>query len=137
MRLAPEETPLVRLLLFCSLPLLLGALFLVRLAPEFVLGVAHCPLRQGTGFPCPTCGGTISLVHLVNGSWIRAVYANPLVVLLTVLYVPVAIYATAATLVPRWRRRLHLPHSASRTARWLVILLVGLNWAWLAWRYVL
>ncbi len=136
MKLVPEESPLLRLLLFSLLPLLVGALIVVRLAPDFVLAVAHCPLREITGFPCPTCGGTLSANHLVMGHWTQAVHANPLVVLVFVLYGIVAGYATIATLVPRWRRWLQLTRQEKRTAKRVAILLVALNWAWLIWRYL-
>ena len=100
-------------------------------APDFVLGVAHCPLRESSGFPCPTCGGTLTATHLASGNWDQAVRANPLVALLALGYVPVAAAALAATIVPRWRRSLSLTPSEKKTARWLAVLLVVLNWAWL------
>ncbi len=136
MKPVPENSPLLRLLLFSFLPLLLGALVLVRLVPEFVLGIVHCPLRETTGIPCPTCGGTISLTHLAAGDWGQALRANPLVVLATAVYIPLAVYAAAATVVPRWRRSLRPSAIEKRTARWLAILLVILNWAWLVQRYL-
>ncbi|MDX2472689.1 MAG: hypothetical protein QNL91_03185, partial [Candidatus Krumholzibacteria bacterium] len=52
------------------------------------------------------------------------------------LYVLLAVYATAATVVPSWRRSLQLTATEKRTARWLAILLLALNWAWLVRRYL-
>ena len=136
MLLVPEKSPTLRLLLFSFFPLLLGALILVRMAPDFILGLAHCPLRDITGFPCPTCGGTLAATNLVQAHWLAALTANPMLVLLGALYVLAAGYATAATLVPRWRRSLVLSTHEKRTAKWLAILLLVLNWAWLVKRYL-
>jgi hypothetical protein len=136
MKLVPESTPTFRLVIFSLLPLLLGALVLLRLAPDAVLAVVHCPLRETTGVPCPTCGGTLSLTQLVSGDWRAAFAANPLVFLTSVGFFLTAGYAAAATLVPPWRRALHLTPTEKRTARWLAVLLIVLNWAWLARRYL-
>ncbi|MDX2473312.1 MAG: DUF2752 domain-containing protein [Candidatus Krumholzibacteria bacterium] len=136
MKIGPENSPVARLLLFAFFPLLIGALILVRMAPDFVLGLAYCPLRESTGFPCPTCGGTLAATHLVGHHWLAAVAANPLLVGLGGLYVLLAIYATAATVVPSWRRSLQLTATEKKTARWLAILLLALNWAWLVRRYL-
>jgi hypothetical protein len=131
MKLIPEASPVLRLLLFSCLPLLIGGWILARLAPDFILGVAHCPLRDMTGFPCPTCGGTLTATHLTQGHWVAAVQVNPLVVLGAVVYLLAAVHATAATLVPAWRRSLQLSPPEKRTARLMAVLLLILNWAWL------
>ena len=136
MKLVPEASPLPRLLLFSFLPLALGALLLVRVAPDFVLGVAHCPLRETTGFPCPTCGGTLTAAHAAQGHWGAACRANPLIVLGGAVYFMAAGYAMVATVAPRWRRSLQLTAREKKTARYLAILLLGLNWAWLVHLYL-
>ena len=136
MKLAPETSPLLRLLLFSFLPLLIGALILVSLAPGLALNLAHCPLRDITGFPCPTCGGTQTATHVVQGHWWSALQANPMVLLLGVAYVLAAVYAGLATLIPSWRRSLQLTAHEKRTARLLAVLLLFLNWAWLVYRYL-
>lgn len=136
MKVIPEASGVPRLLLVGFLPLLLGTLLLTRLAPDFVLKVAHCPLREMTGFPCPTCGGTLTTNHLVHGHWWAALSLNPLVVLLAVTYILAAIYATVATVIPAWRRSIQLSPTEKRTTRLMAVLLVMLNWAWLVWVYL-
>ncbi len=125
-----------RLILFSLLPLVIGLLLLARLAPELVLRVAHCPWRETTGFPCPTCGSTLAATALVHGQLGTALRANPLVMLLGLVFAAGAAYAVVATLVPRWRRSLALTTGESRTARWLAALLLVLNWIWLTVRYL-
>ncbi len=136
MRLVPENSPTTRLILFSISPLLVGALLLVRMAPDFILQIAHCPLRDMTGMPCPTCGGTLAATRLVHAHWLEALAANPLVVVVAAVYVLIAGGALAMTLVPSWRRSLALSAQEKRTARWLAILLLILNWAWLVKRYL-
>lgn len=41
-------------------------------------GPVLCPVRRATGRPCPGCGGTRSLVHLVHGDLRGAAAAHPL-----------------------------------------------------------
>lgn len=136
MKLLPESSPVFRLSIFSLLPAMLGALLLLRLAPDTVLAFVHCPLREITGIPCPTCGGTRALSHLAAGDWSAAVAANPLVILAGSGFLLTALYATAATLRPAWRRALALTPNEKRSARWLAILLIVLNWAWLARRLI-
>ncbi len=136
MKLVPEDSPLLRLLLICFLPLVVGLFVLVRLAPDFVLTVAHCPLREGTGLPCPTCGSTLAVTQMAAGNWGQALRSNPLVVAAGVAYLILGTGAAVATVAPRWRRALQLTPAEKKTARWLAVLLVLLNWAWLLPRYL-
>ena len=41
------------------------------------LGLAPCAFRALTGLPCPTCGLTTSVCHLVRGQWREAMQAHP------------------------------------------------------------
>jgi len=40
-----------------------------------------CPLRALTGIPCPLCGGTTVFIELGSGRPVRAVLANPVVLI--------------------------------------------------------
>lgn len=70
-------------------------------------GPVLCPVRRATGRPCPGCGGTRSLVHLVHGDLRSAVAAHPLGPVLGVLLVAWAVGGrrTTGTRVDprRWR----------------------------------
>ena len=46
-----------------------------RVGVEFTL----CPLKQITGHPCPTCGGTRAVLALLQGHFAEALWLNPLV----------------------------------------------------------
>ena len=41
-------------------------------------GPVLCPVRRASGRPCPGCGGTRSLVHLLHGDLRGAAAAHPL-----------------------------------------------------------
>lgn len=42
------------------------------------LGLPPCPLHLFTGYPCPGCGLTTSVSHLLDGHWSAAIAAHPL-----------------------------------------------------------
>lgn len=79
-----------------------------------------CPLKEVTGWPCPTCGATRALFALVRGEFVAALALNPAVVALAALYAVFALYAgvTLAGGLPRLRL---VPGAGDRrSARWLV-----------------
>ncbi len=39
--------------------------------------VIVCPIKIISGYPCPSCGSTRSLVKLIEGDFLGAIYANP------------------------------------------------------------
>lgn len=124
----------MRLLLFAALPLAVGGLLLARLAPAFLLEIAHCPQREMTGVPCPTCGGTLALTRLAAGDVAAAWAANPLVLGLVIGGLVAALWATVTTLVPAWRRSLDLAAGQRKTAVVAAVVLVIVNWVVLALR---
>lgn len=116
-----------------ALPLLLlmtGALLAARLYPDLVFGLSHCRLRDITGLPCPTCGGTHSAVSLVAGRWTEAILANPVTLLAMVLLVVWALYGLAATVIPSWRRSLDLSRGEKKAARIGAAVLFVVAWLW-------
>ena len=134
MRLVPESSPLPRLVVLVLGGLGLGGLAAIRRLPQSVLDLVHCPLRDATGLPCPTCGGTHAAMALAAGRFAEAWRANPLVTACTVGGACWVLCAAAATLLPAWRRDLILSPAEKTTARALGVLAVVLGWAWLLWQ---
>lgn len=66
------------------------------------LGLPECSFRQLTGVPCPQCGMTTSLCHLVRGRPAAALRANPGGVLLGGLLVVLAPWCLLVSLQGRW-----------------------------------
>lgn len=56
-----------------------------RVADHLATQPSLCPLFAVTGVPCPSCGGTRALVHLVAGDPVSALASNPGVTLSAVL----------------------------------------------------
>jgi hypothetical protein len=130
MRLVPEHSPLPRLLVFPFGILAVGGLILAWTRPALLLGMAHCPLRDLTGIPCPTCGGTHAALALAHGRFATAFTANPLVAVGLVLLGLWLLWGVLATLVPPLRRQMTLSAREKRTARILAVLLLGATWIW-------
>ena len=130
MRLVPEINSLPRLLVFPFGLLTLFGFLAVRLAPEKVMQLAHCPLRDLTGLPCPTCGGTHAAVSLANGRLAEAFAASPLVAGGAILFALWLFAGVATTVVPAWRRSLELSPGEKRTARVLAVLIGVCGWIW-------
>ena len=97
-------------------------------------GISICIVRNVTGVPCPGCGTTRSVVHVLHGEILDAVTTNPLGLLA----------AGALTLLPLWigadlvRGRASLMHAyavlnqqlARRAVLVVVVLLVLCLWTW-------
>lgn len=128
MHLAPEKSSLGRLLVFPFGLLVLLGVALVRFQPDLVLRLAHCPLRDMTGVPCPTCGGTQAAVALVQGRWVEAVAANPLVALGGLGLGLWILTGVTATVFPGLRRELVLTDREKKTARVLAVVLLVTSW---------
>ena len=134
MRLVPEKSPLPRLLVFPFGLLALFGLAASRFATDQVLLLAHCPLRDLTHLPCPTCGGTHAAVALTHGRLAEAFMSSPLVAGGLVLFSFWLTAGLVTTLVPAWRRELELRTREKRTARVLAVLIILCGWAWVIYR---
>jgi len=130
MRLVPEKSSLPRLLVFPFGILAVFGLCLVRFKPDLVLRLAHCPLRDMTGVPCPTCGGTHAAVALANGRFADAFAANPLVAVGLVVFGVWLLNGLLMTMSPGLRRDLVFSPREKRTARLLAVLLILAAWVW-------
>jgi hypothetical protein len=89
-----------------------------------------CRFEQLVGLPCPTCGATGALLALARGDLGEALARHPLVTLAVVGLAVWSAWGLAATIVPRWRRRLELDPGDGRRVVWSVLGLVAASWAW-------
>lgn len=111
---------------------------IVALAVAFWLPAAgvpmlECRFRRWTGFPCPTCGYTRGVKAVLHGELRRALSDCPAAVLVTVVFVIMALTSVTALLRGRpWpvngdtavRRR------QASVGFLVVMVLVLLNWIW-------
>lgn len=93
--------------------------------------VLLCPLKRGTGIPCPTCGMTRSLLALCEGEVLDALRLHPLtppLALGAVLYVP---YALIVSTAGSSRLRVSVSDVEAKAVRIAVVTTVALLWAFL------
>lgn len=135
MQLVPENSHWPRLLVFPLLLVAASGLIFVRFQPSLAYKLAYCPLRDTTGIPCLTCGGTHSVVELVQGRWLEALSANPLVALGTVIFLIWSVYALMATMVPVLRRSPALGNKEKRAVKLMTTLFLLGTWAWEIWQF--
>ena len=107
-----------------------GAVLVLRVNP---LGILHpCPLRQLTGIPCPTCGGTAAFRALLSGNLVGAIRDNPMVAAISML---VAASGIGALAVLPWADRFRPAPRLLRPATLAILVaLIFLNWAYLILR---
>jgi hypothetical protein len=86
--------------------LFLGRVVAVR-SSGFSTGPSVCLFRNVTGLPCPFCGSTRSVGHILQGEFSAALYSNPLgyfgLAFLVVLFIsPSTIKGTSDYLAKKW-----------------------------------
>ena len=95
----------IRLLALLAL-FFLGRVMAVR-SSGFSTGPSVCLFRNVTGLPCPFCGSTRSVGHILQGEFSAALYSNPLgyfgLAFLVVLFIsPSTIKGTSDYLAKKW-----------------------------------
>lgn len=90
-----------------------------------------CRFKAFTGFPCPTCGTTRSLVHLANGDLPGSLLMNPAVTLGMIAALLWFLSNTIIVLFDTSRITISLTRSESNTARIAVLALLLFNWYYL------
>jgi hypothetical protein len=101
------------------------------------LPTPRCMWHELTGLPCPGCGGTRCLRHLLSGRLSAAFAMNPLVFL---GLASVALYDVYAAVVLAFRlprlRIESVPRWLGNLARFGAVAALLANWAWLIARKV-
>lgn len=96
------------------------------------LGLAPCRMMEWTGVPCPGCGVTTSLTHVLHGSPLEALAVQPFGLITAVALPLLALWALAVHL-----RGGDLYLTLARTRRtWLpaLLLLMGASWIYKLFR---
>jgi len=100
----------------------------------FPLGrvTVRCVFKALTGWPCPTCGMTRSLIHLRQLDLVGAFLANPLIATFALFAIAYVLYAWVAILFGTRRIRLVVTRSWEPTLlRVLAVAVVLGNWIYL------
>lgn len=97
-------------------------------------GIGICPIKIVTGYPCPSCGSTRSVIHIFQGNFVDALRTNPIGFILFL----------GLTLSPPWilfdiitrKRSLYLfflkveKFVRVKSVAIILTLLVVINWIW-------
>ncbi len=110
----------------------LAAFACVYLWFHLKLRTPSCAFHELTGWPCPACGSTRCLRHLLAARWNAALQINPLAALTMAATLIFDLYAATVLLfrLPRLRWDFMTAQTA-RLLRIATLTLLALNWAWL------
>jgi hypothetical protein len=116
--------------------LLYGGIALLTLCAARFLPILpflpSCPLHDLTGFPCPTCGASRSIVHLSQGNFLSSFALNPLTAICVTAAVVYFFYSVIAALFFFPKLELQLADKEKNIARSGAVLLIFSNWLYLA-----
>jgi len=96
------------------------------------LPLSSCVVWRTTGIPCPTCGATRCVIHLIHARLTQAFLVNPLIFMSLVFIALYDAYALAvvALRLPRLRDVRLSPRAANMVRAGAVVILLA-NWAYL------
>ena len=106
-----EIKALQRVTFSIRLLILLAFLVLARVlamrSSGFSTGPSLCMFRNVTGLPCPFCGSTRSVGHILLGDFSAALYSNPLgyfglAFVILLLLSPITVKRASAYLAKKW-----------------------------------
>ncbi len=110
--------------------IVLLALVIARFPPVLSL-IPDCTFRVLTGFPCPTCGSTRSLVHLSHARFLPAFVMNPLASFILIGMSIGFFYGIITLFLKLPRVRISLSDAEKDRVRKTAFLIVLLNWLYL------
>lgn len=118
-----------------ELGIIYGSIAVLALAAARFLPVLQiapsCAFKVLTGFPCPTCGSTRSMVHLAHAEFTAAFAMNPLICTVFFAAVFTLLYGTSAFLFRFPRITICLSELEKRTIRAAAGMALLLNWFYL------
>ena len=97
-------------------------------------GTSVCLIKHATGYACPSCGSTRSVIALLNGDLSSAIYQNPIGIILLIMLVTIPPwifydYKTRTSSFLYAYQSLEIWIKQKRVAVPLAIV-VALNWIW-------
>jgi hypothetical protein len=90
-----------------------------------------CLFKEFTGFPCPTCGTTRSLVNLAKGDLQGSLLMNPAFALAMIVTIFWFLYNSIIVVFNTSRFALSLTRPESDTVRVAALAILLLNWCYL------
>jgi len=127
----PAEGPSIHALGFAGVAAALLAAAAILPLDRPPLSLLVCPLRAGTGWPCPFCGCSHAFAHFVRGEFASAALSSPLGTALALLCA--AHLVLTALRLSGLRLRIPEPRLSSSGRLACAAVLVA-NWAFVAAR---
>lgn len=96
--------------------------------------IGACFIKSSTGFPCPSCGSTRSIVALLHGNFHKALYLNPLgylvglIMILVPFWILVDLINKKSSLFYFYRKIEIILGNKKYTA--FAVLIILCNWIW-------
>jgi hypothetical protein len=90
-----------------------------------------CAFKGFTGFPCPACGSTRSIIHLAHGDFLSSLAMNPLASAGSIGIIIFFLYSVLTLASDKPRLCIELSEREKKAIRAGVVLLVLANWSYL------
>jgi len=90
-----------------------------------------CPIHDLTGFPCPTCGSSRSIVYLAQGNFLSSFTVNPLAALCIVATVMYFLYSLVAFTFDIPIIKLQISEKGKNITRFCAFSVIFVNWLYL------
>lgn len=93
-----------------------------------------CPIKLTSGYPCPSCGSTRSILAILQGDFLQALYLNPLgyiglaLILITSTLWIIDMIRKSDTLVSFYLYSEHILKQKLITIPLIILILI--NWIW-------
>lgn len=93
-----------------------------------------CPVKTASGFPCPTCGSTRSVIKLLERDFVGAINANPFGLIVFIILLITPLWLTYDVLHKRdslWRfyNKVESFVRKKKVAIFLIVVVIA-NWCW-------
>lgn len=93
-----------------------------------------CFIKNLTGYPCPSCGVTRSVVQLFYGDFIEAIYINPLGLILFILVIILPLWIVVDIVLKKaslwlFYKKAEVWFSQKKVFIPFIVLII-LNWIW-------
>jgi len=126
-----------KLYVFLLIACMAGYMWIFYSLTKFQSGINNievCLFKHATHVPCPSCGSTRSVMSLINGDFLQALYINPfgiiisIIMLITPLWILFDIVTRKNTLLNYYRKTEDFFKKPGIAIPFVLFVLI--NWIW-------
>jgi len=93
-----------------------------------------CLIKLITNIPCPSCGSTRSVIALIHGDWLQAIYINPFGIIIALIMLIIPFWILFDTITKKITLLNFYRHTETFLKKPIIaiplILFVLINWIW-------